>query len=1465
MALHQRSNPYNKHLPFAGDVDSDADKFLAEIKDRLREAIRKNDLRGDASKWLFNLHKYVLLYGLRFSKEDHVWFARVAYEVFTTNGMDPVSLESIAKLLVSLLKKKYLLPREDLILDWKPLYELYHFWEDSSAAIRNMAKPTSEFKKNLQMLIRYSRSYFSDEATREMLNKWRPMLCPFDTSLETAMRYLMLFLPTSRHIPAEHTYELWLDEFLTLWRSFSNRPTWEVNLFYLLSRLAFHNTGRVDWSPHLESIFTHIMISLNVPVTYGGSGIKLKFGLSAVNDYAVITRWIVSVMEGGRGLVQKYLGRMFLAIESYYHPANSSNSAAENLHHFVSMLCYNYVHRVFLERHNKKYPCRIPEKSRLTDDDIDAFVHSVKPIAFHLLYNAFEDDRRMVFNILATLRPELIVPPLLEKLNSAFDTLTQPHRFTACIATVSSCSRVLVERYPAEAVDVLLMLLPGIDLNDIWKCAENFIVISDVFEVIWLVDFSNPESWTPGADPTPEERAVLAKTAMLEDFVLELTDKIMTLVENSSRINTRAETEAMDDALNDEEIAVDAAVADAFHKMVFRCSPKIFERVFKKVREYVRGKILEPAVAGTILAGMCKSVVSVNPTMCLDFFVPHLSDRVMTALRDKGDSKKADIELTFSLLLLAEVCSIRNVNFYPTECPLLPYMDKICAVLDATRGLINKEEYETANQLLQNTLFNLTHTRPLSRPLTQTEQPLLWSREVFAWGKTTGLESLEVSWYVPGEDEVAAAQKLLDRYLTPAVESLESLVARKVEMKKDEVLRNLRIIYRALHGSTDLLGRIPTDKKLMSLAADSMRSMERMQLKFRGENVRAAIQRLMHGVQTHLLSHSPDDVESLNALIVLMDVLLMSFGLDEDDLYDHVDEYRVIKNHRLNRLVQGKRHFPSVLVERIQIQQETYVWMKYALTEESLPVDLLTDLVELGISHYSDVRIYAQELLSKIIARTSPHSLRLILPRLIECLRKSPSVTHQMQKGALYILTGERFGFFYEWEFCARLMPVLVESQHSDKQSIDELLNGISVKVNRHYSDFGLYTLPIRKTRPSARLMQLVNDSNGVDGEMEAEDISASEVDEHFLELEKKMYELVSRKTLHWRHYSMGMGIMLLLVTHDRVPSPEAVEMWLQAMVHDDRSIRNMAFQALECIMKVSRRERKKCEKSIVPTTTAAVSGKLRPGLRGDNEFMQYRTMNGDELRDYWANPFSVKGYQGFYVWDEPAKLRVIDPGGTEDRFKDKYVDDLIGKYFSDQSYIEKVVEFNTTEHSKGEDEFSMDKALFFSYLFENFGDRFHKVLMPHLRKLSASGEESKQRFAAELCYGAIRGLRFSDYGVVSKLWADDLEPTLKMALEKVTLFRYVILALIIFYKMSTPQLKVSTETLADWGQCINGASNKCDPNRIRWMLETLLGASVPEGTLGAFREYAALRLLHKAIMHNWKAGESVNKSIISF
>ncbi len=622
------------------------------------------------------------------------------------------------------------------------------------------------------------------------------MLCPFDRAHSTAMKYLSLFLPTSSHIPPEHTYELWLDEFLTLWRSFSNRPHWEIHLFGLFSRLAFHNVGRIEWAPHFDAIFTQIMISLNIPVTFAHSGIKISYGLASAGNMTAVARWIVSAMEGGRGLVQKYLDKIFLAIESYYHPANSGNSATETLHGFVSLLTNYYVNRLHNERYNRKWPPRVPPEKRLTDADVDAFVRSIKPIAMHVMYNPFDDAKKVMFNVLATLRPQMILPTLFDRLQSASESLTEPHRFTACISTLSACSRSLVENYPSQAVDILLMLLPGIDLNDVWKTAENFILMSDLLEMIYLVDFSNPNSWAPGADPTEEERATLAKTAQFEDFAIELTDKILTLVENSSRMETRGtENEPMDEQLNDEEIAVDAGIADTFHKMIFKASPEIFNRVFAKLRDYVRDRILEPAVAGNILAGMCKSAVCVQPESSLKFFVPHLTQRVLNALKERVDVKKADAELHYSLLLLSEVASVRSTNFFVTGCPLLPYLDKICTVLDKTLTLKNRDEYETAQSLLCNCLYSLGHIRPLTEDVAKTHKQ--WSREVFRWGKAGDLETLDLKWYVPDEEELAAAQKLIDRYLLPLHDELAGMASGEVELPpKEEMVQRLRMLYR---------------------------------------------------------------------------------------------------------------------------------------------------------------------------------------------------------------------------------------------------------------------------------------------------------------------------------------------------------------------------------------------------------------------------------------------------------------------------------------------------------------------------------------------------------------------------------------------------------------------------------------------------------------------------------------------
>jgi hypothetical protein len=61
--------------------------------------------------------------------------------------------------------------------------------------------------------------------------------------MSTGMKYFSLFLPTSRDIPPEKSWKLWLPEFNMFWSTWSNSPAWEVDLLKLYNRLAFHQVS----------------------------------------------------------------------------------------------------------------------------------------------------------------------------------------------------------------------------------------------------------------------------------------------------------------------------------------------------------------------------------------------------------------------------------------------------------------------------------------------------------------------------------------------------------------------------------------------------------------------------------------------------------------------------------------------------------------------------------------------------------------------------------------------------------------------------------------------------------------------------------------------------------------------------------------------------------------------------------------------------------------------------------------------------------------------------------------------------------------------------------------------------------------------------------------------------------------------------------------------------------------------
>jgi len=54
-----------------------------------------------------------------------------------------------------------------------------------------------------------------------------------------------------------------------------------------------------------------------------------------------------------------------------------------------------------------------------------------------------------------------------------------------------------------------------------------------------------------------------------------------------------------------------------------------------------------------------------------------------------------------------------------------------------------------------------------------------------------------------------------------------------------------------------------------------------------------------------------------------------------------------------------------------------------------------------------------------------------------------------MFKGALYLLSAEHSFFIYRWKDALLMAPAMVKAQHSDKESVVELIKEVAYKVHR--------------------------------------------------------------------------------------------------------------------------------------------------------------------------------------------------------------------------------------------------------------------------------------------------------------------------------------------------------------------------------------------------------------------------------
>lgn len=139
------------------------------------------------------------------------------------------------------------------------------------------------------------------------------------------------------------------------------------------------------------------------------------------------------------------------------------------------------------------------------------------------------------FQHLATLRPAIIIPQIVERFvtqtstiatNSVFlvsvltlcnvvrmyctlEVLTEPHKLTAAMQCVAAVARPMVQggaykEGPTHVIPLLMSTLPGIDPNDIKKCFVTFQFISIFVTLVPIVDCSSATEYWKDLTEVPQ-------------------------------------------------------------------------------------------------------------------------------------------------------------------------------------------------------------------------------------------------------------------------------------------------------------------------------------------------------------------------------------------------------------------------------------------------------------------------------------------------------------------------------------------------------------------------------------------------------------------------------------------------------------------------------------------------------------------------------------------------------------------------------------------------------------------------------------------------------------------------------------------------------------------------------------------------------------------------------------------------
>ncbi|KAI0400258.1 hypothetical protein F4802DRAFT_501809 [Xylaria palmicola] len=821
-----RTFAYFQLLPYSVEEDAQRDAALQGILKQLYIAIKAEDFSPGALHWTRQLQAWL---SLKFDMphELRARLARLYFYLALAPGLDSGAADRFSRMLVTLTRKKHFLkPQEDLVLDWRPL------WNDIKAVVLPSESPSHRSAarrglKHIWKLCLHSQSYFDPKARHAMLEEILPYFSASDLSDGfIVLGVLNVLMPTAPAPPTEPFSQPsdFLPTFFHLWSLISRSKMIDNTLLDIFSRLSrdYLPCLHVPFGEHgiftreqSDLIFTAILRLTDIPVGQANSPystVDYSAGVAILLEKDkkkhpvtyIIARWIVSSLSPHclekESSIMNSLEGLMESVDTFFHPSNHGSWTR-----MLSQLTY-YLSELFVSRWCKEQNGEqdTPADRRINTDLKRRFVLCLREVTFMGLYGKGTSVTSMYFGALQNLtflEPDLMLPGALQRFYPSLQGLVEVHRTTSSLIGLQMIANVMAREkgFRCHITALLALALPGIDANDLNKTLYTLNFIQTVAYSIPFVNLAKENSkihdtslamqWVQGEmdrmeaegqdvkidyknELSDEDEADIARssTAGFAEFVLTLMGKVFTLLENLPDASHVRSGSPEDNIIN----TLPAALTPMFASL----SPELFDMTLEKLATFVSSHVVHQA--RDAMAWICNALCKVNPEKTLKVFVPMLIVNIRHEIDSNGAASDRssgteilprDRALVWHISILS-MCVVHVgsevLNYKKDLFDIGEYMQEKC------RGLPTIH----ISNFIHHLLLNLTHTYPIDSAL---YEPDVIERglDIDDWGKTTKPADLTIRWHRPVMEEIEFAIELFESQASSAMRRLEALMSDK--------------------------------------------------------------------------------------------------------------------------------------------------------------------------------------------------------------------------------------------------------------------------------------------------------------------------------------------------------------------------------------------------------------------------------------------------------------------------------------------------------------------------------------------------------------------------------------------------------------------------------------------------------------------------------------------------------------